>query len=50
MKRAVFADEAEQRLSAKMQLSMIIEELSGIADTAEDVSDRISIAAIKREY
>jgi uncharacterized protein Yka (UPF0111/DUF47 family) len=50
MKRAVFADEAEQRLSAKMQLSLLIEDISGIADTAEDVSDRISIAAIKREY
>jgi predicted phosphate transport protein (TIGR00153 family) len=50
MKRAVFADTAEQRLSAKMQLSLLIEAISEIADTAEDVSDRISVATVKREY
>ncbi len=50
LKRAVFADQEEKRLSAKMQLSLLIEGISSIADTAEDVSDRISVAAIKREF
>lgn len=50
LKRAVFAAEDENRLSAKMQLSFLVESISEIADVAEAVSDRISIAAIKREY
>lgn len=49
LRKAVFTSD-EKRLSAKMQLSGIIEDISSIADVAEDVSDRISVAAIKREF
>ncbi|HKJ66921.1 MAG TPA: DUF47 family protein [bacterium] len=48
IKRKIFHDDAIGHLSLKMHLRDCIEDIENISDTAEEVSDRLSIAAIKR--
>ena len=47
IKRSVFADQ-EMELSTKMHIRYFAYHIERIADTAEDVCDRLSIAVIKR--
>ncbi len=48
IKRQIFQDEAIADLSLKMHLRDCVEDIEHISDTAEEVGDRLSIAAIKR--
>lgn len=48
IKRKIFHEDAIDHLSLKMHLRDCIEDIENISDTAEEVSDRLSIAAIKR--
>lgn len=48
IKRKIFHDDTIGDLSLKMHLRDCVEDIENISDTAEEVSDRLSIAAIKR--
>jgi len=47
LKRAIFAEESLE-LCRKLHLKEFVEYIDSIADTAEDVADRLAIYAIKR--
>lgn len=48
-KRAIFEAEEIHRLSEKMQLRDFVELIAGLSDEAEDVAERLSVYAIKRQ-
>ena len=48
LKMAIFAGELD--LAHKAQLRNFVEHIDDIADTAEDVADRLAIYAIKRSH
>jgi hypothetical protein len=48
IKRAIFQSEEFENFSRKLHLKDFIEDIENISDTAEEVCDRLSIAAIKR--
>jgi hypothetical protein len=48
-KRAIFGAEEIERLSEKLQLRDFVELIASLSDEAEDVAERLSVYAIKRQ-
>jgi uncharacterized protein Yka (UPF0111/DUF47 family) len=48
-KKAIFESTEIERLSEKLQLRNFVELIASLSDEAEDVAERLSVYAIKRQ-